>query len=144
MSVRIGDLLEGLLHAQNLDDDVVAFPNIETYARRVLACATQFERPILQPVGATAQRLLGAVELLAQGTVDISDWGSTVQGRHVLLVGTVAQSFIEFEMAATTLRRQGATGVHGCAVQVPTNQPSTTLDSFAILADRPQPVRRSA
>src|SRR4051794_36692377 len=101
-------LLSGLLMAQNRDNEVVGTAHIEDHAKLVIEFAQQFHDPILIPIGAAAQRLLGAVTLLACNTLDIPITAHRLVGREVLLVGPVTASLIEFEAAATNARRRGA------------------------------------
>jgi hypothetical protein len=144
MAVEPGNALAALLEAQQHDDRAVSYPHIETYARQIIDWASHFDRPLLVPVGDGARRLLGAVELLSHGQVETSAWSRDVQGRDVLLVGTVTASLIEFEMEASILRRQGAHSIHGCAIEVSATTASEGLDSFYLLSSRTQPIRQSA
>lgn len=144
MAVEPENALADLLEAQRHDDSAVSYPHIETYARQIIDWASHFDCPLLVPVGGSAQRLLGAVELLSRGHVETSTWSREVQDRDVLLVGTVTASLIEFEMEASILRRQGAGSVHGCAIEVGVSTTSEGIDSFYMLSSRTESVRRSA
>lgn len=137
-------LLASLLRAQDRDNEVVGYPQIQHHAQRLIDWANHFDQPALVPIGEAAQRLLGATSLLAQGTLDIPVWNDRLDGRNVLLVGTIAASLIEFEAAAANARRRGATHVHACAIEVTGETTSNTLDSFTLLVQSSLRVRRSA
>lgn len=137
-------LLTRLLQGQGRDDQIVTHPHIDKHAHQVIEWARQFDRPILVPVGPAAERLLGAVEVLARGEVETAGWSMDFRERQALLVGTVAMSLIEFEDAAAILRRRGAGGVHGCAFDVSQDAQPVGLDSFIRLGSRSVSVPRSA
>ncbi|QWF21771.1 hypothetical protein KM427_23065 [Nocardioides sp. LMS-CY] len=136
-------LLTAVLHAQDTDNDVVAFPQIENYARQISDWSRQFEQPVLMAVGDAAQRLLGAVSLIQRAHAETHVWTHGLRGRNVLLVGTVAASLIEFEVAAANARSRGASTVHACAIEVQGQPESHLLDSMTLLS-RSTSVRRSA
>ncbi|NYD40041.1 hypothetical protein [Nocardioides panaciterrulae] len=137
-------LLEGLLRAQDRDNEVVGYAQIQRHAEHVIDWASRLTNPVLMPVGDAAQRLLGAVSLMAQGSIDIPVWTDRLDGRDVLLVGTVVASLIEFEAAAINARRRGATHIHGCAIEVAGHTSSSMLDSFTLLGQSSLRARRSA
>lgn len=136
-------LLTAVLRAQDRENEVVTYPQIDVYARQVLDWSRQFDQPVLVGVGDAAQRLLGAVSLIQQASLELPVWSNGLHGRTVLLVGTIAASLIEFEIAATNARSRGASRVHACAIEVGEQHKSNRLDSLTLL-NQNAAVRRSA
>jgi phosphoribosylpyrophosphate synthetase len=124
---------ERLFELQDADDASVTHDSLERVAHRVIRMAASLSHPIVVPVGDSAQRVLGAVTLLSRGCVEASTWARHVDGREVLLVGTVAATPIEFETVATVLRRQGAAEVHACALHIDALGETPNIDSFELL-----------
>jgi len=129
-----GPLLAQLLEAQRREEELVAFPLIESVADAVLAVAHRQPRWLLWPIGPAAERIAGVVEVRSRGAVDIGSWNTPVSNRAILLFGTVAASPLELQTAAERLRGRGAVEVHACAVDVLGAEDVDTFTSFQRLA----------
>lgn len=125
-----------LLELQQADDAAVGHESLERIARHVLQLTRSFENPVVMPVGESAQRVIGAITLISQGTVEVDTSTSQVARRDVLLVGTVAATTIEFETVAKILRNRGADHIHACAVHVDLLSPLQNVDTFDLM-ERP-------
>jgi hypothetical protein len=125
-----GPLLIQLLEAQRREEELVAFPLIETVADAVLAVAQRNRRCLIWPMGPAAERIVGVLEVRSHGAVDVSAWNTPVSNRAILLFGTVAASPLELQTAAERLLSRGAAEVHACAVDVPGAEEVDTFTSF--------------
>jgi hypothetical protein len=144
MVTHVG-LLDTMLTMQARDDATVAYPAVRTHAAQVVSYANSLaDHVVLLPVGNHASRLLGVVDVVSAGGLDIPGWNRDLTGRTVLLAGTVTHTLVEFQMAAIAARRQGAIAVHGCAVEVTHVDECEGLDSFLVLPPVSQTWQRSA
>jgi hypothetical protein len=143
MVVRLqaGPLLAGVLAAEEQADCALRYPLLVSYADAVLDVARQLERPLLIPVGADGQRLLGAVEVRCEGEYEQYGWQTSVAGRNVLLVAVTGVSGLEVSAAAESARRLRAREVHACAVDAAVGK-GVQLDSFIELEPRPTKRKR--
>ena len=113
-----GPLLREILDAESRAAQIVRYPSVLWLAHAIVAVAQSLTRPVLWPVGDEGQRLVGAVELVAQGKFDTYTWGTSVHDRLVLLIAPVGISGLSIATAADYAWRSGATEVHGCGVDV--------------------------
>lgn len=141
LSVQACPLLADVIDAEERADQVLRFPLLPLYGDAVLEIARQLKRPLLMPVGADGQRLLGAVELLCEGKHELCGWRTAVIGRDVLLVGVVGVSGLEVSAAAQSARRLGARQVHACAVDAVLAD-GGEVDSFTQLRPRTSRLKR--
>jgi hypothetical protein len=125
-----GPLLEGLLEAQRLEEEVVGYSQITAVADAVIQRATELRNCLVWPVGAAAERVAGVVTARAREAVDVGSWNTPVEDRQVLLVAVAAVSPISLEAAADQLRLRGAAEVHACGVYVRGGARAIGLDSY--------------
>jgi hypothetical protein len=142
--VDVGPLLANLLKAQCMDEELLAYPQVESLAGAVVDRAAGLNHPLLLPVGEAGHRLLAVVETLSRGELDVPVWNWDPRDRVVLLVGTVGVSMAEFHALTRRLRKAGAAGVHGVAVRGGCFDEPHELDSFVQLDVGCEPYRRSA
>lgn len=113
---EVGPLLLGVLDAELRADRALTYPNISRFADAVVQSAREIGQPVLMPVGADGQRILGAVELRCEGGIEQWGWRTSIRGRDVLLVAVTGVSELETAAAAESALRLGARTVHLCAV----------------------------
>lgn len=126
---EVGPLLLGVLDAELRADEALTYPNISRFADAVVQAAREIGQPVLMPVGADGQRILGAVALRCEGEIEHWGWRTSIRGRDVLLVAVTGVSDLESAAAAESALRLGARTVHLCAVD-PAVLGGTAVDSF--------------
>lgn len=136
-----GPLLAAVIDAEQRADHILRYPLLNSYAEAVVDVARELARPVLLPVGADAQRLLGAIEMSCAGAYDQYGWRTSINGRDVLLVAVVGVSGVEIAATARYARRLGASKVHACAADAVIGDVDE-LDSFTQLRPRSSKLKR--
>lgn len=113
-----GPLLQEIMGAEARAAQIVCYPSILWSGQAIIDLARKLSRPVLWPVGDEGQRLVGAVEVLAQGRYETYTWGTSVNDRVVLLISPVGVSDLSIATAADYAWRYGAREVHGCGLDV--------------------------
>lgn len=125
-----GPLLCRLLAAQDVEESVVGYPQLQIAANEVIRRSKEISDCIVWPIGGAAERVGAAVTLTARGAVEVGTWNTHIQGRRVLVIVVAAVSALSIEAAAAQLRRRGALEVHGWGVAVSGADRLTALDSY--------------
>jgi hypothetical protein len=132
-TTRPGPLLAELLEAQRHEEQAVAYPGLRQFADALIAICQELGNPTVWPVGAAAERLVGAATVLAAGALNAGTWNMSLAGHRVILVaiaGTTPMTLVE---AAEHVRRLGAIEVHACGVEVAGAENETRWETFAVL-----------
>ena len=130
-----GRLLTAVLDAEDRADRALRYPELAMYADAVIRIARRMRKPVLVAVGPDGERLMGAVELRGEGSCEQADSRTAMGDRQVLLVAVAGVSAAAVSVLADQVRRQGASGVHACAIDAALGD-SCALDSFTQLEAR--------
>lgn len=116
--IDCGPVLSEVLAAQRRDEEVVSYPSLMVYGHAIVRLSQDLGNPLLWPVGAPAERLVGAAVLLGGGTVRTQGWNSDCKGERVLLVVVSALTPLPLFSATEQAQRRGASEVVACGVDV--------------------------
>lgn len=141
-TLQLGPLMGTVLDAQQHQHDALRYPEISGYGAAVASLARHLRCDLLWPVDVGAHKLMGAVEVLTCGAIETRSFASTVIGRSVLLVASVAVSGVEMEREARAARAAGATRAYGAAVDPRCS--CAGLDGFSVLTPDAAAATRSA
>jgi hypothetical protein len=130
-----GPLLGRLVAAQRLEEAAVRYPQIESWADALIACAHQLPGCLIWPVGAPAERIAGVAVARSRGRIDVGLWNAAVDGRTVLLFAVAGVTPLSLLLAAGQLRGRGAGEVHACGVAINGVAEADGIDSFRPMAD---------
>jgi hypothetical protein len=136
---RCGPLLAQLVAAQRLEEEAVAYPQIEKWADALVTCATKLPDCLIWPVGSPAERIAGVATARAQGHVDVGTWNGPVEGRIILLFAVAGVTPLSLTLAAEQLRRRGVADVHACGIAITGGTAVEGIASFQSLADELAP-----
>ena len=129
-----GPLLNRLLGAQRLEEQAVAYPEIEAVADAVMRRAVDLGDCLVWPVGAAAERVAGVATARARGAMSVAAWNTPVQGRRLLLLTVAAVSPLGLTSTAEQLRARGAIEIHACGLDVVDGDYAISIDSFCLLS----------
>jgi hypothetical protein len=115
-TVQLGPRMGAVLDAQQRQRDALRYPDISGYAAAVAAFARQRRCDLLWPVDVGAHKLMGAVELVTCGAIEVRSFASIISGRSVLFVASVGVSGLEMALEARAARAAGAAHVCGAAI----------------------------
>lgn len=139
-----GPLLRQLIALQRLEEEAVRYPQIQSWADSLIACADQFPGCVVWPVGIPAERIAGLATARAHGRVHVGLGNEQVDGRTILLFAVAGATALSLELTASQLRRRGAAEVHACAIALRGERDADEIDSFHTLGDPARTAPRSA
>jgi hypothetical protein len=131
-----GPLLSQLVEAQRLEEEAVRYPQIESWADALVACAKQLPDCLIWPVGAPAERIAGVATARARGRIDVGLWNAPVDGRTILLFAVAGVTPLSLTLTAEHLRRRGGGDVHACGIAITGVAATEGIESFRSLADK--------
>jgi hypothetical protein len=132
-----GPLLLGLLEAQKESDAATAYPTIRRWADALVKLSAALEHPVLLPVTAAAERLVGAAVVVGRGRLRVCTLSDTLEDERILLVDVAAVSGVHMLQSAEHARRLGAAEILGCAVRLHSGDGIDGLDGYFDLAREP-------
>lgn len=146
LTLKEGPLLEALLAAQRESESVVSYPEIERWAAALVDLSEELGEPLLFPVTAMAERLVGAAVAAGQGRLRVRSHCTTLEGESVLLLDLSAVTPLQILEAAQHARLLGAGEVKGCAVHLHSKERLEEIDGYLELTLRaaPTPVPAAA
>jgi len=130
-----GALLSQLVEAQRLEEEAVRYPQIESWADALVACAKRLPDCLIWPVGAPAERIAGVATARARGCIDVGLWNAPVDGRTILLFAVAGVTPLSLTLAAEQLRRRGGGDIHACGIAITGVATTEGIESFRSLAD---------
>jgi hypothetical protein len=132
-----GPLLAALMQAQQADEEALAYPRLEALAVSLCDHCDELHSPLVWPVGAAAERLVGASVLTSEGSIRVRGWRDDLRGERVLLATVTAVTPLSLVEAAKHARAMGAIEVHVCGVSVSglSAELSDVFDSRRVLGE---------
>jgi hypothetical protein len=132
----MGPLLEAVFEAQRYDEEATAYPAVAALGTALARVVEELGCPVVWPVGAPAERLVGAATVLSKGRVKTAGWTAPLLYQRILLLAVTSVSPLPLLLAAEQARHLGAMEVHACGVNVEGidgSEPTLGLDSYRTL-----------
>jgi hypothetical protein len=101
-----------------LEADAVDFPALQSNSLGLIELSRSLGNPIVWPVGAAAERIVGAAMLKSTGDLRARAWNREVRGERVLVFATVALTPLTLVAAARQALCMGAIAVEACGIHV--------------------------
>jgi hypothetical protein len=125
-----GPLLRLVLDAQDADEAATEFGQLEELAAALISLADALGKPVVWPIGAAAERLVGAATIASKGALRTLRWSRPPVGESVLLVCINSTSPLPLLMTAEYARRIGTRTIHACGRDIHGLDGSGALSSF--------------